>query len=100
MKKQHSNEFKAKVALEAIGGHYTIQELSKKYEVHPNMIGLWKKQLIESAHELFDKKGNNKELEEQQKREDIYLREIGHLQIEKEFLKKKYRQLYGREPDL
>ena len=100
MKKQHSNEFKAKVALEALSGHYTIQELSKKYEVHPNMIGLWKKQLIENAHSLFDRKGNDKDFVEQQKKEDLYLREIGQLQVEKEFLKKKYRQLYGREPEL
>lgn len=100
MKKQHSNEFKARIALEAISGHYTIQQLSEKNEVHPNMIGLWKKQLIESAHELFDRKGNDQELAERQEKEDMYLREIGQLQVEKEFLKKKYRQLYGREPDM
>jgi len=99
MKKHHSNEFKAKVALEAISGHNTIQELSKKYNIHTNMIGLWKKQLIDDAHELFDKKGNDKE-EKYQKKEDVYLREIGQLQIEKEFLKKKYKQLYGKEPEL
>ena len=99
MNKHHSNEFKAKVALEAISGHHTIQELSKKYNIHPNMIGLWKKQLIDDAHELFEKKGYDKE-EEHQKKEDMYLREIGKLQIEKEFLKKKYKQLYGKEPEL
>lgn len=100
MNKHHSNEFKAKVALEAISGHNTLQEIAKRYNIHPNMISLWKKQLIENAQDIFDKKSNEKSNEEQQKKEDMYLRQIGQLQVEKEFLKKKYRQLYGKEPEL
>jgi transposase-like protein len=40
-RKNHSPEFKAKVALEAIRGELTLAELSKKYDVHPTQIGIW-----------------------------------------------------------
>ncbi len=50
MKKQknHSPEFKAKVALEAIREELTLAELSKKYDVHPTQIGTWERAAIEN----------------------------------------------------
>jgi transposase len=47
--------FKAKVALEAIKGEQTIVELSQRYQVHPNQITEWKKQLLENAPEIFNR---------------------------------------------
>lgn len=44
MRKRYDKEFKAKVALEALKGEKTLQELAITYAVHPNMIALWKKQ--------------------------------------------------------
>ena len=55
MRKHYDKEFKAKVAIEAIKGEKTIQELSTVYGVHPNLIALWKKQLTDNAPQLFDK---------------------------------------------
>ena len=46
--KNHSPEFKAKVALEAIRDEMTLAELSKKYGVHPTQIGTWKRAAIEN----------------------------------------------------
>ena len=100
MKKQYSADFKAKVALEALSEHSTIQEIAKKYEVHPNLIGIWKRQILEKASSLFETNSKDKQAQGFKEKEDMYLKEIGHLQIEKEFLKKKYRQLYGKEPEL
>mgnify|MGYP000901441803 FL=1 len=55
MRKTFTKEFKAKVALEAIKGSKTIQELASIYEVHPNQIMQWKKHLLEGASDLFEK---------------------------------------------
>ena len=78
----------------------TIQELSTLHGVHPNMIALWKKQLLESAEMIFEKTGKDKDAEAAERKQDELFRQIGQLQVENDFLKKKYRQLYGTEPDL
>ena len=90
LKRKHSKEFKAKVALEAIKNERTIAEISSAFEVHPNLITKWKKRLIGSLPELFDGKTNKKE--DILDVNDLY-KEIGKLKIENEFLKKKYDQL-------
>lgn len=100
MNKKHSREFKAKVAIEAIKGEKTIQEIAQKYEVHPNQVTLWKKQLIENATSAFDKPGKDKEQEETEKKQNELYGQIGQLKVENDYLKKKYRQLYGTEPKL
>lgn len=99
-KTHYSKEFKSKVAIEALRGEKTIQELSQIHAVHPNMIGQWKKHLIENAAGTFDKgKNDNEKIKSEKKLEQLY-GQIGMLQVEKEFLKKKYRQLYGTEPEV
>ena len=54
-RRNHSPAFKAKVALDALKGDQTIVELSERYEVHPNLIKEWKKQLLEHASDIFSK---------------------------------------------
>lgn len=101
MRKTYDKEFKAKVALEALRGDKTIQELGQTYQVHPNLITQWKKILQDNASNIFERA--NKIPPEQaaaEEQKELLLQEVGQLQVEKRFLKKKYKQLYGHEPKL
>ena len=53
-RRNHAPAFKAKVALDALKGDQTIVELSQRYQVHPNQITEWKKQLLERAADVVD----------------------------------------------
>ena len=52
-RKQHSAEFKARVAMAALSGEKTLAELSAEFGVHPTMIRDWKQELVNRAGELF-----------------------------------------------
>ena len=94
-----SKDFKAKVTLEALREESTIQEIAVKYSVHPNQISQWKAQAIAGLADIFERP--NKKSEETRKQEeekDSLLKTIGEQKVELDFLKKKYRQLYGFEP--
>lgn len=100
MRQKFDEQFKAKVALEAVKEEMTLQELAQKYEVHPNQISVWKKQLLEKNAELFVRKNKKDEEYERLKKEKQELfRQLGETKFENEFLKKKYKQLYGKDPD-
>ena len=101
MKKRQSFDkaFKAKVVLEALREELTIQEIARKFDVHPNQISLWKKQAIESLPEIFERPNKKTETErEPEEKYDDALKTLGMMKIENEFLKKKYKQLYGTDP--
>jgi len=99
MRKHHDKNLKAKIAIEAIKNEKTIQELAAQYDVHPNQIAEWKKLLLEGASDLFERpnKKSEKERDAEQKVDQL-LKTVGQLTIDNDFLKKKYRQLYGKEP--
>ncbi len=87
-RRRFKSEFKARIALEAIRGEKTLNELASEYDIHPNQISQWKKQLQDSAHEIFlNAKPKNNRSEDALK--DMLYQEIGKLKIELEFLKKK-----------
>ena len=87
-RRKFSSDFKAKVALEAIKGQRTINELALEFEVHPNQIGVWKKQLLESASDIFSR-GKDLEAERAEKVRDRLYKKVGQLQVEVDWLKEK-----------
>ncbi|WP_288715903.1 transposase [uncultured Treponema sp.] len=94
-----SKDFKAKVTLEALREESTIQEIAVKYGVHPNQISQWKAQAIAGMADLFERPNKkSEEVRRQEEKESEYLKTIGEQKIELDYLKKKYRQLYGIEP--
>jgi transposase len=87
-RRRFSQEFKAKVALEAIKGQRTANELAQEFGVHVNQINLWKKQLLEAAPEVFSR-GKEREAEALEQQRDRLYRKVGQLQVEVDWLKKK-----------
>lgn len=84
----HSEEFKAKVALEAARGARTLSELSSLFKVHPAVISQWKRQLIREAPGVFATGRSGRERSEEEMTAPLY-EEIGRLKVEVDFLKKK-----------
>ena len=90
MKKKIGSKFRAKVAMAAVRGDKTLAELSTEYGVHANVIGQWKKQLLENAEELFEGKREKRKKEETHEQEiDQLYRKIGKIEMENDWLKKK-----------
>ena len=91
-------QFKFQVALEAVKGLRSTNEIAADYQVHPTQVSTWKKELLESGSALFERKNaRNRELEDQERRTAELERTLGRVVIEREFLVKKCKQL-GIEP--
>jgi transposase len=91
-RRKHTAEFKAKVALEALKGMETVNQIAAKYEVHPVQVSSWKKDLLEGAGSLFERKNAKADKEQERQIEELE-RKVGQLTMEKEFLEKKSVQL-------
>jgi transposase-like protein len=87
-RKRYGAEFKAKVAVEAVKEQKTLSELAIKFQLHPNQISQWKKQLLDNASNIFLLKANNSEKAQQQLEARLY-QQIGQLTVELDWLKKK-----------
>lgn len=83
-RRNHSTGFKAKVALAAIRGDKTLNELAEQFEVHPNQIVQWKQQLLSHTEEVFSR-GGKKPSEPGPTVLELHAK-IGKLTMENDFL--------------
>ncbi len=88
-RRNFSDRFKARVALEALRGEHTVSELAARYEVHPNLISTWtwKKRAREGLVDVFAGKVEKGPKRSEAKTRELYAK-IGELTVEKDFLSK------------
>lgn len=79
---------KAKVALEAVKGTKTVNEIAQEFDVHPNQVSQWKKELVTHAGSLFEGKRDPKPVNTLSDPDRLYAK-IGQLNMELDWLKKK-----------
>jgi len=84
-RRRFSGEQKAKIALEALRGDRTLQEIASQYQVHPNQVGAWKRQAIEGLAELFSKGAERRARDHEGEVRDLHAK-IGELIVERDFL--------------
>ena len=87
-RRQHSGEFKARVALAAIRGEKTVNELASEYGVHPAQISQWKRVVQEEVPRLLSSHRERRAKEEETLNATLY-QQIGQLKVEVDWLKKK-----------
>lgn len=87
-RKKYSQQFKFKVALEAVKELRTINEIASAYDVHPTQVKSWKKQLLTEGPSVFGQ-NTSRQIREQTSREAELYEQIGRLKMELEWLKKK-----------
>ncbi len=90
-RRQHSEQFKFKVALEAAKGLRTVNEIASEYNLHPNQVSSWKKQLLEDGPGVFSRSRERGRSVAAEQEAELY-EQIGRLKMELEWLKKKAAQ--------
>ena len=83
-RRNHSPQFKAKVALAAVAGEQTLAQLAQRFDVHPNQITAWKRQLLDGAVGMFDS-GSAPAGDGEAKIRELHAK-IGELTMERDFL--------------
>ena len=92
-RRRHEPEFKARVALEALKGIKTIQQISKDFDIHPVQVSDWKKAMTDGATGIFGATREKADIEDFERQRDELHAKIGQLTIEVDFLRKKSKQL-------
>ncbi len=86
-RRRFSGDFKAKVALEALRGDKTIQEIATRHKIHPNQVSTWKQRAVEGMKEVFSNGAERARGDHEAEVRDLHAK-IGELTVEREFLAK------------
>ncbi len=84
-RRRFSPDFKAKVALEALRGDRTIQEIAAKHKVHPNQVSTWKRQALDGLGAVFSNGSDHARRDHESEVRDLHAK-IGELTVERDFL--------------
>ncbi len=84
-RRQFTGDFKAKVALEALRGDRTIQEIAGRHKVHPNQVSTWKRQAMEGLGAMFSNGVDKARVDHEDEIHDLHAK-IGQLTVERDFL--------------
>ena len=87
-RRKHTGPFKARVAVEAMAGHKTVNQIAAEYGVHPSQVNQWKKQALDQLPEVLSDGRAGKESRHEEAEARLY-QQIGQLTMEVEYLKKK-----------
>lgn len=80
--------FKTEVVLEALKERKTMSELAQQFDLHPNQIATWKREFLQGASSVFES-AVDAEREALKQKQDELFQQIGKLQVENDFLKKR-----------
>ena len=89
IRRQFTGDFKAKVALEALRGDKTIQEIAGRHKVHPNQVSTWKRQAMEGLGAMFSNGVDKARDDHEDEVHDLHAK-IGQLTVENDFLSKAF----------
>lgn len=84
-RRRFTGEFKARVALEALRGDKTVQEIAAKHKVHPNQVSTWKRQAVDGLDEVFANGADRERQDHEAEIRDLHAK-IGELTVERDFL--------------
>lgn len=85
-RRKFTSKFKTKVVLAALKERDSLAELSRRYELQPSQISLWKREFLQGAEKVFEE-GKLDKRSESDKQKDQLLKTIGELKVENDFLK-------------
>ena len=86
-RRRFTPDFKAKVALEALRGDRTIQEIAARHKVHPNQVSTWKRQAMDGLGAMFSNGPDKARMDHDDEVHDLHAK-IGQLTVERDFLAK------------
>ena len=84
-RRRFTAEFKARVALAALRGDKTIQEIATRHKVHPNQVGTWKRQAMDGLSAVFSNGADKSRVDHEDEVHDLHAK-IGQLTVERDFL--------------
>ena len=86
-RRRFTADFKARVALDALRGDKTIQEIATRHKVHPNQVSTWKRQAMDGLGAVFSNGADKGRMDHDDKVHDLHAK-IGQLTVERDFLAK------------
>jgi len=102
-KRSYTPEYKAKIVMEMLREESHISEIAAREEISRTQLQNWKREFIENAALVFSKSKVEREAKQEARlaveREETLMKKVGQLSLDNDFLKKKYKEIHGRDWD-